>query len=185
MPAKRSALLPTTRAPQVNARLDQLAPAAPADGAAAPPAADGEQMDTDAAAGAAAAEAASPFAKRLALFKARPDAPCLALRAGVVGGAAGRLRAPTAAVRGCRRAPQRSRRQLRPAAVLPHPPPWRSPAPVNTVRRVSIPPPLGHPPQTVLSGEVPIELERQFLARHNHADLQVRGWAPRSGCPRG
>ena len=26
---------------------------------------------------------------------------------------------------------------------------------------------------TVLSGDVPIELERQFLARHNHADLQI------------
>ena len=24
-----------------------------------------------------------------------------------------------------------------------------------------------------MSGDVPIELERQFLARHNHADLQV------------
>ena len=27
--------------------------------------------------------------------------------------------------------------------------------------------------RTVLSGEVPIELERQFLARHNHADQQI------------
>ena len=27
--------------------------------------------------------------------------------------------------------------------------------------------------QSVMSGDVPIELERQFLARHNHADLQV------------
>lgn len=29
------------------------------------------------------------------------------------------------------------------------------------------------PVQSVLTGAVPIELERQFLARHNHADLQI------------
>jgi len=27
--------------------------------------------------------------------------------------------------------------------------------------------------QTILNGDVPIELERQFLARHNAADLQI------------
>ena len=34
--------------------------------------------------------------------------------------------------------------------------------------------------QTVISGDVPIELERQFLARHNHADLQARAALPRA-----
>ncbi|KAL4423070.1 hypothetical protein ABPG77_005875 [Micractinium sp. CCAP 211/92] len=90
---------------KVTAKLDQLAPssaaAAPAGGAPAPPADGAQQMDTEeqpgaaAAAGDGAAEDASPFAKRLALFKG------------------------------------------------------------------------------VLTGAVPIELERQFLARHNHADLQI------------
>ncbi|KAI7845077.1 hypothetical protein COHA_001442 [Chlorella ohadii] len=98
---------------KVNAKLDQLAPAAPKPeapaaaggegGAAAAPAEGGEQMDTDAAdqaapaaaAGQAAEAEASPFSKRLALFK------------------------------------------------------------------------------TILNGDVPIELERQFLARHNAADLQI------------
>lgn len=75
---------------QVNAKLDQLAPAAPKPeapaaaaggegGAAAAPAEGGEQMDTDAAdqaapaaaAGQAAEAEASPFSKRLALFKVR------------------------------------------------------------------------------------------------------------------
>lgn len=103
-PNRTACRLPNRTACQVNARLDQLAPAAPAaaagaDGApAAAAAADGgDQMDTDAVvpAAAAAEEDASPFSKRFALFK------------------------------------------------------------------------------SVLSGDVPIELERQFLARHNHADLQV------------
>lgn len=75
---------------QVTAKLDELAPrsaaAAPANGAAAPPADGEQQMDTDeqpggaAAAGdgtGAAAEDASPFAQRLALFKARGAAAAL------------------------------------------------------------------------------------------------------------
>ena len=62
------------RLPQVNSKLDELAPAQPAPAAAAEPAAEGgEQMETDQAAtatgGGGAAEEASPFAKRLALFK--------------------------------------------------------------------------------------------------------------------
>ncbi|KAL4448567.1 hypothetical protein ABPG75_005786 [Micractinium tetrahymenae] len=63
---------------KVTAKLDQLAPsssaaAAPAGGAAAPPANGEQQMETDEQAAAdgagAAADEASPFAKRLALFK--------------------------------------------------------------------------------------------------------------------
>lgn len=73
--------VPASPLPQVTAKLDQLAPssaaAAPAGGAPAPPSDGAQQMDTEeqpgaaAAAGEGAAEDASPFAKRLALFKAR------------------------------------------------------------------------------------------------------------------
>lgn len=138
-------------APQVLARLDQLAPAAPADGAAAAasPADDDEQMETDAllgGAGAGAGEAAaSPFATRLARFKV---SACLHLQGwGAAGGCCVRCGA-------CLR------------------PPLAPPASTNRCPAHLPPPPAC--PQTVLSGEVPIELERQFLARHNHADLQVR-----------
>ena len=148
---------------QVNSKLDELAPAQPAPAAAAEPAAEGgEQMETDQAAAAcgegAAAEQASPFAKRLALFKV-----------GWGGGAVGLGWIGSSGLRRvCAQQPRPG--QLEPPSACSFPPILTcSTFPYFPACPACLPACL----QSVMSGDVPIELERQFLARHNHADLQV------------
>ena len=131
-------------------------------------------METDqaagqAAAGQAAAEAeaeATPFAKRLALFKVRWQSLQQSRvdpfsRAGIVPSASSWLPGHLTRII-CVLLPPRLQTILNSVPSF--------------VSASSTPPALSALPlrlQTILNGDVPIELERQFLARHNAADLQI------------
>lgn len=152
---------------QVKSRLDELVPKAPAE-PAAPAEGGGDAMEAE---GAGAADAPAEPAAPAAPESEEDKSECGRGRARVLW--VGWCSIGVLWMAGRKRQGRRERTQF-PAS-------WRCFCP--PAFKGSTLPPL--PPlaaalraryalfQTVLSGDVPIELERQFLARHNHADLQI------------